>query len=170
MLLPIKAAYCPFNEKNVTERIAVTSQKSGTSPIDKSCRSLPRATVQFERLTLMIKRLHHAAIIVSSEAGVEFYKALGFMEENRIDRGYDQIVWLSGYGARIEIFIDGTHPARVTGPEAFGLRHLAFEVEDADAEWERLRPFNPEPIRIKGDGRKVFFVKDPDGLPIEMRD
>ena len=118
----------------------------------------------------MIKRLHHVAIIVSSEAGVDFYKTLGFTEENRIDRGYDQIVWMTGYGEKIEVFIDSTHPERVTNPEALGLRHLAFEVDDVDAEWERLKRFNPEPIRTKDDGKKVFFVKDPDGLPIEIRD
>jgi len=118
----------------------------------------------------MIKRLHHVAIIVSSEAGVDFYKTLGFTEENRIDRGYDQIVWMTGYGEKIEIFIDATHPARMTNPEALGLRHLAFDVDDVDAEWERLKRFNPEPIRTKDDGKKVFFVKDPDGLPIEIRD
>lgn len=118
----------------------------------------------------MIKRLHHTAIIVSSEAGVEFYKVLGFTEENRINRGYDQIVWMTGYGEKLELFIDSTHPARVTNPEALGLRHLAFEVDDVDAELERLKRFNPEPIRTKDDGKKVFFVKDPDGLPIEIRD
>ncbi len=117
----------------------------------------------------MIKRLHHTAIIVSSEEGVDFYKELGFVEENRIDRGYDQIVWLAGYGEKLELFIDATHPARITNPEALGLRHLAFEVDDVDAEWERLSRYNPEPIRIKEDDKKVFFVKDPDGLPIEIR-
>ena len=118
----------------------------------------------------MILGMHHAAIIVSSEAGVEFYKELGFVEENRIDRGYDQIVWMVGYGEKLELFIDGTHPARTTNPEALGLRHLAFEVDDVDAEWERLKIFNPEPIKTKDDGKKVFFLKDPDGLPIEIRD
>ena len=118
----------------------------------------------------MIKRLHHTAIIVSSEAGIDFYKELGFEEENRIDRGYDQIVWLNGYDEKLEIFIDETHPPRVTNPEALGLRHLAFEVDDVDAEWERMKRYSPEPIRKKDDGKKVFFVKDPDGLPIEMRD
>lgn len=118
----------------------------------------------------MIKRLHHTAIIVSSEAGVNFYKVLGFTEENRIDRGYDQIVWMTGYGEKIEIFIDGSHPERQTNPEALGLRHLAFEVDNVDAEWDRLSKYNPEPIRTKDDGKKVFFVKDPDGLPIEIRD
>lgn len=118
----------------------------------------------------MILGLHHTAIIVSSEAGVEFYKELGFTEENRIDRGYDQIVWLNGYGECLKLFIDSTHPKRVTNPEALGLRHLAFEVDDVDAEWEKLSRHNPDPIRVKEDGKKVFFVKDPDGLPIEIRD
>jgi len=118
----------------------------------------------------MIKRLHHTAIIVSSEDGVEFYKGLGFVEENRVDRGYDQIVWMNGYGEKLELFIDSTHPTRPTNPEALGLRHLAFEVDDVDAEWERLCKYSPEPIRTKDDGKKVFFVKDPDGLPIEIRD
>lgn len=113
--------------------------------------------------------MHHTAIIVSSEAGIDFYKELGFCEENRIDRGYDQIVWLTGYGEKLEFFIDGTHPARVTQPEALGLRHLAFEVDDVEEEWNKLKKHEPEPIREKTDGKKVFFVKDPDGLPIEIR-
>ena len=117
----------------------------------------------------MIKRLHHIAVIVSSEDGIDFYKTLGFKEESRVDRGYDQIVFLSGYGEKIEIFIDGSHPLRVTNPEALGLRHLAFEVDDVDGEWNRLRKYSPEPIRVENDGKKVFFVKDPDGLPIEIR-
>ena len=118
----------------------------------------------------MIKRLHHTAMIISSEGGVDFYKHLGFTEEKRVDRGYDQIVWLSGYGEMLEIFIDGTHPARVTDPEALGLRHMAFEVDDIESEWRRLCQYTPEPIRIREDGKKVFFVKDPDGLPIEIRE
>lgn len=115
-------------------------------------------------------RLQHVAIIVTSEDGVDFYKALGFEEAERIDRGYDQIVRLNGYGQQLEIFIDGTHPARVTNPEALGLRHLAFEVEDAQAERDRLSKFAPEPIKTDRNGKKVFFVKDPDGLPIEIRE
>lgn len=40
----------------------------------------------------MIKRLHHTVLIVSSETRAEFYKELGFIEEERIDYGYDLIV------------------------------------------------------------------------------
>ena len=116
----------------------------------------------------MIKSLYHIAIIVSSESGIDFYKRLGFIEDNRIDRGYDQIVWMSGFGEKLEIFIDGTHPERVTNPEALGLRHIAFSVDDVEVVWKLLANYNPEPLRIAPDGKKMFFVKDPDGLPIEF--
>lgn len=115
-------------------------------------------------------KLHHLSIIVSSEAGVEFYKQIGFQEEKRIDRGYDQIGWMSGFGTTLEIFVDPTHPPHVTNPEAYGLRHFCFETENIEAEWERLSLYHPEAIREDTDGKRVFFVKDPDGLPIEIRE
>lgn len=75
---------------------------------------------------------------------MSFIKNWGFTEENRIDRGYDQIVWMVGYGEKLELFIDETHPARAINPEALVLHHLAFEVDDVDAEWERLKRYNLE--------------------------
>ena len=118
----------------------------------------------------MIKRLHHTSIIVSSEAGIEFYKKLGFTEEIRFDRIYDQIVWLSGYGEQLEIYIDATHPPRPTNPETLGLRHLAFETSDVETEWQRLGELSPEPIKINPDGKKFFFLKDPDSVILGTSD
>ena len=109
--------------------------------------------------------LHHIAIICSSESSVDFYKFLGFEETGRIDRGYDQIVWLNGHCTTLEIFVDSTHPERGTGPEANGLRHIASEVEHLEEKRKQLEKYKPE--EIKG-GR--FFVKDPDGQPIEFRE
>ena len=116
----------------------------------------------------MIMHMHHQSIIVSSEAGVDFYKKLGFQELSRTCRVYDTIVYLIGYGEQLEIYIDETHPARPTNPEALGLRHIGFQVHNIEFEWRKLEKFHPEPIRFREDGRKAFFVKDPDGLPIEF--
>lgn len=74
-----------------------------------------------------------------------------------------------GHGEKLEIFIDPTHTARLTRSEALGLGHLAFEVDDVEEEWDRLMEYKPESIRINEDGRKFFYVKDPDGVPIEMK-
>ncbi len=125
--------------------------------------------------------LHHIAIICSDEKSVEFYSLLGFTEEKRIERPehHDIIVWLRGNGVMLELFIDSTHPQRVTNPEANGLRHLAFSVGDVDGCLSELRDkgveeisgYKIEPIRVDSTtGEQMTFIKDPDGLPIEIRE
>ena len=113
--------------------------------------------------------LHHIAVIVSKEESLEFYKELGFIEISRQIRPshHDVLIWMEGNGIRLEVFVDSTHPARVSNPEAYGLRHIAFEVDDLEAERNRLSKYNPEPIR---EDFRIFFVKDLDGCSIEMRE
>ena len=80
---------------------------------------------------------------------------------------------MNGYGIVLELFISAGNPQRVSGPEAYGLRHLALGVTDAQAAREKLiaAGYAPEPIRTDTfNGRKLFFVKDPDGLPIELHE
>lgn len=111
---------------------------------------------------------HHIAIIVSSEAGVDFYKALGFKEIERQDRSNDQLIWMKGNCCTLELFLDSTHPQRVSNPEANGLRHIAFETDEKlEIKREKLSKYNPEPIKEK---YRIFFVKDSDGQPIEIRE
>ena len=112
---------------------------------------------------------HHIAIICSSETSVRFYNALGFAEKSRVPRENDTIIWMNDGQTTLELFIDPTHPPRVDRPEAMGLRHLAFETENVHELWEQLLPWNPEEIRIR-DGVETFFVKDPDGCPMEIRE
>lgn len=113
----------------------------------------------------MVQGLHHIAIIASSEKSIDFYSIFGFKETERIERGYDTIVMMDG-ACTLEVFIDSTHPQRVTNPEALGLRHLAFKVNDFD---EAIKQFECEPVRGK-TGERYTFIKDPDGLPIELRE
>lgn len=47
---------------------------------------------------------------------------------------------------------------KITNPEAYGLRHLCFNVEDIGDDYK---------IDAKG---KFKFITDPDGLPIELRE
>ncbi len=105
--------------------------------------------------------LNHIAIIVSSEEGVAFYKSLGFKELSReIRKGnHDELLYLSDGSLTLEIYKDPTHPKRVTNPEAYGLRHLGFQVEDIG-----------EDYKLDKNGNKFKFIYDPDGLPIEIRE
>ena len=76
-----------------------------------------------------------------------------------------------GESYQIELFAFPDAPLRVNYPEARGLRHLAFEVDDVLSTIEELQQKGiiTEPIRVDGVTHKKFtFFKDPDDLPIEI--
>ena len=124
----------------------------------------------------IIAGLHHIAILCSDrETSLRFYEALGFhvCESHVRPERKDEVIFMNGPGIVLELFISDKHPQRVSGPEAYGLRHLALGVTDAEADREKLitAGYNPEPIRTDTfNGRRLFFVKDPDGLPIELHE
>lgn len=71
----------------------------------------------------------------------------------------------------VELFSFPGPPPRTSRPEATGLRHLAFEVDDLDKSVETLRQKNimAEPIRTdEYTGKRFTFITDPDQLPIEL--
>ncbi|HEX3006887.1 MAG TPA: VOC family protein [Bacteroidales bacterium] len=73
---------------------------------------------------------------------------------------------------QIELFSFPHPPHRVSLPEAAGLRHLAFEVDNIDEIVDELsaKGIEAEPIRYDASrGNKRFtFIADPDGTPIEF--
>ena len=122
---------------------------------------------QHHRIKEEEMELDHIALIVSKEENLAFYKKLGFVEKNRIERGYDTVVFMECDELLLEVFIDPNHPARVSGPEALGLRHIAFVVESLE---EVMRDVECEEIRTDWFGRRFTFTKDPDGQPIELKE
>lgn len=120
----------------------------------------------------MAVALHHIAIIVSSRASVTFYEKLGFSVTETIKRERDEIVFMQGAGTVLEVFVDPTHPARLSNPEANGLRHIALQFDDIETEVQTLRAkgYDVEPVRTDWHGKKFTFVKDPDGQPVELHE
>ncbi len=125
----------------------------------------------------MFERMHHIAIIVSDyERAREFYvEKLGFpvLRENfRQERGDWKLDLKFGDG-ELEIFAIPGAPPRPSYPEAQGLRHLAFRVEDVEAAVRDLegRGIPCEPIRWDPyTERRMTFFRDPDGLPLELHE
>lgn len=121
--------------------------------------------------------LHHIAIIASNyEEAKEFYiNKLNFRPIREVyqkERGSRKLDLRSG-DLEIELFIMPNPPARVTRPEACGLRHIAFETEDLDAavHWLEDSGISVEPIRIDPyTGSRFTFFFDPDGLPLELKE
>ena len=117
----------------------------------------------------MIKGIHHFAVIVSSERSLDFYTRLGFTPSFRLERRTDTVVLLDGYGIQIEMFIDPSHPPRMTDPETIGVRHLALQVDNIE---DTIGELGVEPGRIMTDwtGVRFTFISDPDGLPVELHE
>lgn len=124
----------------------------------------------------MLKSVHHIAIICSDyERSKKFYiEVLGLeiiREVYRKDRNSNKLDLSLNGQYIIELFSFPNPPERPTEPEACGLRHLAFEVNDLEAEIERINShsYTTEPIRTdEFTGKRFTFFKDPDGLPIEL--
>lgn len=125
---------------------------------------------------IKLNRLHHVAIICSNyQFSKHFYTEIVglqiIQEVYRTERqSYKLDLALNG-NYLIELFSFPNAPARLSFPEAQGLRHLAFEVDDLqDAVNElKLKGIFTESIRIdEYTGKRFVFFADPDGLPIEL--
>ncbi len=126
---------------------------------------------------MLFERMHHVAVIVSDyEKAKEFYvEKLGFpvLRENyRPDRG-DWKLDLKFGDSELEIFSIPNAPPRLSYPEARGLRHLAFRVEDIERAIRELeeKGIPCEPVRRDPyTQRRMTFFHDPDGLPLELHE
>jgi len=126
---------------------------------------------------MFLGKQHHIAIIASSwEKAREFYvEKLGFeliREVYRPEIG-DYLRMLTQGDTTLELFIKPGYPERVTNPEAKGLRHLAFHVEDIEpaVKWLNEMGIETEPVRVdKVNGGRFTFFKDPDDLPLELHE
>ncbi|ELL7122476.1 TPA: VOC family protein [Vibrio cholerae] len=124
----------------------------------------------------MLKRIHHAAIICSdyprSKAFYTEILGLRVVAENyRAARDSYKLDLALPDGSQIELFSFPNAPERPSFPEAQGLRHLAFVVNDVaeiKAQLEQ-KGVSVEPIRIdEYTGKAYTFFADPDGLPLEL--
>ena len=126
---------------------------------------------------MFLTKQHHIAIIASDwNKAKEFYiDKLGFEMYREVYRPEvdDYLRMLRQGDTVLELFIKPAAPERVNNPEAKGLRHLAFHVEDIEpaVAWLTEKGIATEPVRedtVNG-GRYTFF-KDPDGLPLEFHE
>jgi glyoxylase I family protein len=124
----------------------------------------------------MLKHIHHIAVICSDyERSKLFYtEVLGLeiiREVYRLERkSYKLDLALEGQYI-IELFSFPDPPPRASGPEARGLRHLAFAVDNIDQSVAALNAHGviTEAIRIDPyTGKRFTFFTDPDGLPLEL--
>lgn len=126
---------------------------------------------------MQLNKIHHIAIIGSDyQKSKHFYvDLLGFkvIRENYREDRDDYKIDLQCGDLEIELFIIKDAPKRLSYPEASGLRHLAFAVNDVEATVNELKAkgIESEPIRIDTyTHKKMTFFFDPDGLPLEIHE
>ncbi|MFH0237717.1 SMU1112c/YaeR family gloxylase I-like metalloprotein [Vibrio alginolyticus] len=124
----------------------------------------------------MFNAIHHVAIICSDyPRSKRFYtEVLGLKviaENYREARDSYKLDLALPDGSQVELFSFPGAPERPSFPEAQGLRHLAFLVDDVEQVKAYLESndVEVEPIRIDEFTGKTFtFFQDPDGLPLEI--
>ncbi|HET9405812.1 MAG TPA: VOC family protein [Candidatus Sulfotelmatobacter sp.] len=124
----------------------------------------------------MFDHIHHVAIVCSDYArSKHFYvDLLGFeivRETYRKDRSSFKLDLKLGETCAIELFSFPNPPKRLTHPEACGLRHIAFAVENLQSTIHQLTSKGVAVEAIRKDeltGKRFTFFRDPDDLPIEV--
>jgi len=144
---------------------------------------------------MTLKMIHHHGFTVSNiEQSLKFYRDVLDLEVVRISErkelpSYDTILGYENVHLRVAIL---THPVNDFVMEIFeyvnppstkreltnyyvGSSHLAFEVDNIDAQYEKVQAagfdsINP-PVDVMRDGRKIaraMYVLDPDGISVEL--
>ena len=126
---------------------------------------------------MYLGKQHHIAVISSDwEKAREFYiDKLGFTLTREVYRPAqdDYLRMLTLGDTTLELFIRPDAPQRVNNPEAMGLRHLAFRVENIApvVQWLNGMGIETEPVREdQVNGGRFTFFRDPDGLPLELHE
>ncbi len=120
--------------------------------------------------------IHHLAIICSNyKKSLRFYlEVVGLELLSEVYRE-DRQSWKADLGLQgkylIELFSFPDPPQRISQPEATGLRHLAFAVQNIDEAAKHLKNMGIQTEAIRVDEytkKRFFFFEDPDKLPIEF--
>lgn len=125
---------------------------------------------------MKINKVHHIAIIASDyQKSKEFYTSvLGaeiLGEYYRKERDSYKLDLAINGEYLIELFSFPAPPARASYPEATGLRHIAFEVDDVEAVERELKAKGVKTTSIRKDpytDKRTIFFFDPDEQPLEV--
>ena len=123
----------------------------------------------------MAKAIHTMIRVLDEDKSVDFYrKAFGMDVADRYDFDSFTLVYLRSPESdfEIELTVNKEQDAPYTHGDGYG--HVAFTVDDLDAEHERVKSLGLEArdiVEFHRDGSlmaRFFFMQDPDGYKIEV--
>jgi lactoylglutathione lyase len=123
----------------------------------------------------MAKAIHTMIRVLDEARSLDFYRrAFGLEVADRFDFDGFTLVYLRNPEADFEIELTVNKGREAPYDLGDGYGHVAFAVDDLDAEHARLREAGLAPRDVKSmerDGAtlaRFFFVADPDGYQIEV--
>lgn len=123
----------------------------------------------------MAKAIHAMIRVLDEKRSVDFYaRAFGLAVADRFALDDFTLVYLRNDEADFEVELTINHGRAQPYDLGDGYGHIAFCVEDLDAEHARMEASGLAPRRIvafERDGAlmaRFFFVEDPDGYRIEV--
>jgi catechol 2,3-dioxygenase-like lactoylglutathione lyase family enzyme len=123
---------------------------------------------------------HHIGMVVRDiERSTAFYEALGFRVTSNLPAGDGsktiRFLGLGGFFIELFCYADANNAGVAPDPagrDRLGFRHFALHAEDIDAALAELKAAGLAPadaeIRIVPIGYKLVFLRDPDGIEIEL--
>jgi lactoylglutathione lyase len=123
----------------------------------------------------MAKAIHMMVRVLDLDRSERFYRdVLGLAVADRFDFDSFTLVYLRNAEADFEVELTLNKGREQPYTHGDGYGHVAFAVDDLDAEHRRIRELGYTPNDIKEfyrDGglmARFFFVQDPDGYKIEI--
>lgn len=123
----------------------------------------------------MAKAIHSMIRVVDVDRAIRFYdEAFGLKVADRYDFESFALVYLRNAESGFELELTSNKDRSEAYDLGDGYGHIAFSVDDLEAEHERFTNAGlaPEDIKeLKHEGRvlgRFFFVADPDGYRIEV--
>lgn len=123
----------------------------------------------------MAKAIHSMIRVLDEAQSVEFYsQAFGLEVADRFAFDGFTLVYLRNKETEFELELTINHGRAEPYALGDGYGHLAFSVDNLDAEHERLESLGLQPTPVKDFAHqgqtlaRFFFVQDPDGYRIEV--
>ena len=123
----------------------------------------------------MAKAIHSMIRVLGSDRSLDFYKrAFGLEVAGVFDFESFTLIYLSNHETEFELELTVNKERKGSYDLGNGYGHIAFSVDDIEAERIRLSSLGFEPGDVKSlvhDGKKLatfFFLEDPDGYKIEV--
>ncbi|MEM1994592.1 MAG: VOC family protein [Nitrososphaerales archaeon] len=121
-----------------------------------------------------MKFLHTSITVKNMDATIAFYtKHLGLklLRRREIPENNAEVAFLTDEAHSTELELTYWRDKK-SYEEGDQLDHLAFEVEDLDTTIKKMKnegvEVAKEPYMLKGGSRRLAFIKDPNGIWIEL--